>query len=148
MGKTVGRIPHTIQGSKGPRNKLNHFHGLQYHRNINIPKGTANHRVRTQCIGNRHSTENNDNMVWSRCTKGSTRQYTYIRWKTRRTEPVLEHHRIVLHHVQDTQNRLGNAAIQRKSTRNHTTHVTRKRRRSGQQLKENSQVTMDPLKVE
>ena len=44
--KAVGRIPHTLQGSKGPRNKLNHLHGLQHHGNINIPpKGTANHRI-------------------------------------------------------------------------------------------------------
>ena len=45
LEKAVGRIPHTIQGSKGHRNKLNYFHGLQHHRNINIPKGTANHRI-------------------------------------------------------------------------------------------------------
>ena len=27
----MGRIPHTIQGLKGPRNKLNHLNGLQHH---------------------------------------------------------------------------------------------------------------------
>ena len=29
--------------AKGPRDKLNHFHGLQYHGSINVPKGTPNH---------------------------------------------------------------------------------------------------------
>ena len=35
-GRNGGRIPHTTQGTKGPRNKLNHLHGLQHHGNINI----------------------------------------------------------------------------------------------------------------
>ena len=78
LGKTVGRIPHTTQRTKRSRNKLNHLHGLQHHGNISIHKGTVNHRVRTQHIKNRYSTENHDNTVWSRHPKRSTRQHTYI----------------------------------------------------------------------
>ena len=86
------------------RNKLNHLHGLQHHGNINIHKATVNHQVRTQCIRNHDSTKNHDNMVRSRHPKRGTRQHTCIRRKTRRTKPVLEHHRVILFHVQNTQN--------------------------------------------
>ena len=44
--------------------------------------------------------KNHDNTVQSRYPKRSTRQHTDIRQKTRRTEPVLEYNRIILHHVQ------------------------------------------------
>ena len=43
MGKKVGRIPHTMQGTKGPGNKLNHLHGIQHHGNTIIHKGTTNY---------------------------------------------------------------------------------------------------------
>ena len=55
-------------------------------------------------------------MIQSRHTQGSVRQHTYIRQKTRKTKPVLKHHRIILNHVQDMQNRLSNVTIQREST--------------------------------
>ena len=41
-GKMVGKIPHIIQRQERPRNKLDYLNGLQYHRDINIPKRTAN----------------------------------------------------------------------------------------------------------
>ena len=53
----MGRIPHTTQRTKRPRNKLNHLHGLQHHGNINVHKRTENYQVQIQRIRNHHSTK-------------------------------------------------------------------------------------------
>ena len=119
----MGRIFHITQGAKGSRNKLN---SMGYN-----TTGTSTYQKEQQI------TEYEPNiseiatvprpMITRYRAEGSTGQYTYIRQKTRRAKPVLEHHRIILHHVQDMQNRLSNVAIQRESTQNHTPHITRRR---------------------
>ena len=87
------------QNTKGPRNKF---------RDILWIKCNRHNKSKTTC-----------HKVQSRHSQRSTGQYPGVRWQTRRTQSVPQHHRVILNDVQGMQSRPSYAMIQRQGSQHH-----------------------------